>query len=378
MSVLARTVLRAFPLLCLIAFPTRGRAQDLAAAEALFNKANADLEAGKYDTACPAFAESQRIDPRPGTLFALATCRDKQGQIATALATYEDYLRAVDQMTAALALRHHDRAKSAKERKATLAPDVPELTLTLPPGAPADVKIVRDGVAFTAASLGIAIPVNPGVHVIAVQIGDRPAHEQRITLQKGEKKTLVLELGPPAAETAKPATTAPAAGAAVTAKPAAPKAAVAQAPTAGQGTKPGALPAAPETQPAGGGLGGQRIGAIVAGAAGLAGIGLGAAMGAITLDKKGIADAGCTRGEAGLTCTPEGAKARQDAQLPGTLSTVGFGVGAAALAGAAVLWLTAKTSPPGETKGSVKDSRKVSGIVEIGPGGAAVGVKGVF
>ena len=60
-------------------------AQDVAAADALFNKAIVDMDAGRYDAACPALTESHRLDPRSGTLFAVATCNAKAGKIATAL-----------------------------------------------------------------------------------------------------------------------------------------------------------------------------------------------------------------------------------------------------------------------------------------------------
>jgi len=53
--------------------------QDSAASEALFNKGVGDMEAGNYQSACPALAESNRLDPRAGTLFALAECEAKIG-----------------------------------------------------------------------------------------------------------------------------------------------------------------------------------------------------------------------------------------------------------------------------------------------------------
>src|ERR1700733_1971568 len=79
--------------LSLAVFPSAASAQqDLAAAEALFNRGLADMTAGKYDTGCPAIGESYRLDPRPGTLFTVAECESKWGHYATASARYDDYL----------------------------------------------------------------------------------------------------------------------------------------------------------------------------------------------------------------------------------------------------------------------------------------------
>ena len=40
----------------------------------------------------PRFAESHRLDPRPGTLFALASCEEKRGRLAAAVRIYDEYL----------------------------------------------------------------------------------------------------------------------------------------------------------------------------------------------------------------------------------------------------------------------------------------------
>jgi hypothetical protein len=64
-------------------------AQDVATAEALFNRGFADMDAGRYETGCKAIAASQRLDPRAGTLFTLAVCEAQWGKIATAASHYD-------------------------------------------------------------------------------------------------------------------------------------------------------------------------------------------------------------------------------------------------------------------------------------------------
>src|SRR5690242_9942096 len=72
---------------------------DEVTAAAQFDRGLAEMKAGHYDIACPALAESQRLDPRPGTLFTLAECESRAGRIATAVAHYEDYLARFAKMT---------------------------------------------------------------------------------------------------------------------------------------------------------------------------------------------------------------------------------------------------------------------------------------
>ena len=66
-----------------LALPNPAAAQDESPAETLFNQGLEAMEAGNYEKGCPAIAESQRLDPRPGTVFTLAECEAKRGRIAS-------------------------------------------------------------------------------------------------------------------------------------------------------------------------------------------------------------------------------------------------------------------------------------------------------
>src|SRR5262245_36397156 len=68
-------------------------AQEAGAADALYERGLADMKDGRYETGCPALAESYRMEPKPGALFTLATCESRWGRLATAVAHYDEYLR---------------------------------------------------------------------------------------------------------------------------------------------------------------------------------------------------------------------------------------------------------------------------------------------
>ncbi len=160
-------------------FASVGRANDPARAQALFTEGRALFAQGKLVEACAKFEESNKADPAFGTQLNLAACYEKLGKTASAWA-----------LLVALASSGSDeRAKYAGERAAQLEPSLSKLTLSVP-NAPAGTEVKRDGVAVSTASYGLAVPVDPGHHVIdATAPGKRfhrevdvPANAVRITV----------------------------------------------------------------------------------------------------------------------------------------------------------------------------------------------------
>lgn len=318
-----------------LAVPSPALAQDIAAAEALFKRGRADMAEGRYETGCKAIAESLRLDPRPGTLFTLAVCETRWGRIATAAARYADYLSLYERLTPAEKQRQKERAREAKAQRAALSPLVPELTLVLPPGAPAGTVVQRDGTVMTGAALGVGLPVDPGEHVVTTRAPGGKAGEQRITIGKGEKKQLLLEVKP-ALET-------------------------------------GAPPAEARAE----GADGRRTATYVIGGIGAAGLVLGGVMGGLALGEKGTVSEHCGSGIGSkdkAACDPVGLDAVNRGRTLALVGTIGFGVGAAGIGAAAVLLLTEpKRAKPADAAG-----RRwiTAGVLQVGPSGAVAGVRG--
>ena len=94
--------------------------RDKQPAEILFDQGLKDMLAGKYDTACPALAESFRLDPAPGALFTLAECEMSRGRLATAQTHYRDFLDRVDGMTEEGKERQQQRVEVAEGKLAEI------------------------------------------------------------------------------------------------------------------------------------------------------------------------------------------------------------------------------------------------------------------
>jgi hypothetical protein len=274
-----------------------------AAAEALFEKARALDQAGNYKEACPLFAESQRIDPGLGTMLWLADCYESNGQTASAWGQFKE-------AAGVAAMRHDAREKVARERAAALEPKLSKLVIRVQAAsAPQGLEIRRDGVVLTQAEWGLALPVDPGTHTIQAQA------------QGYKPWTSTVQIGASAS-------TGTADVPALEALPPPPEKTATQASTAPLGAE-----RAEEPEPSGTG---QRVAGIVVGAAGVAALGVG---GFFALHARSLYNnASCNPQN---QCSPQGLQDRNDAHTQATIATVTMGVGAAALVGGAILFLTA-------------------------------------
>jgi hypothetical protein len=313
-------------------------AQEDAAAEALFNKGLSEMEAGHYDTACPMIKESQRLDPRLGTLFTLAECEAKGGMIASALAHYEEYLRLFARLSPPQKSTQAGREKISMAQKTALAPQVPYVTLVLR-AAPAGTTVKWDDLVFNLPALGVPLPVNPGEHVVTTQAPGGNSLVTRVTVEKGEHKRIELKMPPRKAK-----------------EPARAASAATIAPSASPASEP--EPEHSETMSA------DTRSAIVytAGAAGAVGLLVGSVSGAFVMGKKGTIDDNCV----GTRCNATGKDAAETARTLGLVSTVGFGVGIAGLATAAFLLATEpKSAPPA--------ARRLTPLIAEQKGGVLIG-----
>ena len=169
-------------------------------AQSLFEQGRALLEQGDYARACPAFAESERLDPGGGTLLNLALCHQKAGKLATAWAEFNEAL------SGALRDGRKDRETLARQSIAALEPELPHLSVELGPNADAATEVRLDGMVLSAQARGYATPVDPGPHTLSASSPGRRPWSTEVSLAKGESKSVTVpELAPlpaPVPETA--------------------------------------------------------------------------------------------------------------------------------------------------------------------------------
>ncbi len=154
-------------LLLALAAPARAQNAD---AEALFATADELIAQGKLDEACEAFDASNRIESRAGTLIRLAECRERQGRLASAWSAYKDALTRV---------RDPRKREIAQAALTGLEPRLSYLTVSVADDARVDgLVILRNGVELDPGLWNRAIPVDGGTYAIG---GRAPGHEEWTT-----------------------------------------------------------------------------------------------------------------------------------------------------------------------------------------------------
>jgi hypothetical protein len=301
--------------------------QDKAVATTLFEEGRTLLAAGKVSEACRKLEESRRLDPLPGTVLNLATCHEREGLTASAVAEFRQ--------ARAMAERDHrdDRVAFAEEHIRALEPRLSMLVIVVGPGVDVpDLAVTFDGVALGRAAWGTRIPVDPGPHVIATSAPGKQARRIEVRVgPDGDVQTATIEAlvdapQPPSPEPVPPASPAP------------------------QPPAPPALVEAPPPRPAG--LSSRRTWALVSGGAGVVAAGIGTYFGLTAIAKHNDSNATCTTNPCHIADDLNNqAKSAADA------STVSFAVALAALGVGAFLWL-------GDTQVAVS-----AGVGSVGVGG---------
>ncbi|HEX4478015.1 MAG TPA: hypothetical protein VH142_23165 [Polyangiaceae bacterium] len=293
---------------------------DIASAEALFDEGRKLMQSGQYSEACAKFESSQKLDPGVGTMLNLADCYEKVGKTATAWAEFREAISAAHTAGSA------DRATIAQQRAAALEPKLSYVTIVGWKGQ--TVVVTRDGTPVDAAMVGAAIPVDPGRHVIEASAPGKRTWSTSVDVgANGDRVSVSVPILPDEAGAAPVPVSPP---------------------------PPSTEPASSAEQHPGST---QRTVAIVAGSVGVAGVVVGTIFGIRASSKWSDAKSHC---DPYPYCGASGVDAANSARSSANIATVAFIVGAAGIAGGAVLWFTA----PRATEGPV--------ALGIGPGNLLV------
>ena len=298
----------------MVALPAR--ADNKATAEALFSEGRTLATAGNCAEAIPKFQASQKLDPGVGTLLNLAECYEKVGRTASAWAEYREVISLARQAGS------KDREELATQKSKALEPKLSRLAIKVT-GDAAGVTVTRDGEAVQAAELGVAIPVDPGKHVIEASAPGKKTHS--VTVEVGaESDSQVIEI---------PELVAGEAG-----------------PGSGPGDEAKGATSYGSTQ--------RTIG-LVAGGLGIVGVAVGAVFGLQAGSKWDDAKSKCE--DYPYDCGPDGVELADEAKSSATISTIGFIAGGVLLAGGAALYFTAGSGEKAVAVGVGPGSLRIRG-----------------
>lgn len=161
---------------------------DRARAQQLFEAALADAEKGDFASACPKFLASQNADPKTSTLLNLGQCYEANGQTASAWGAFKEAT------LFARKLGREDWAMQASDKAAALQGKLLRLTVTAPKMRPEGFELRRDGAALTDGELGVAIPVDPGEHVIVARAAGYREWIMKVVVKESSQAVMVPEL----------------------------------------------------------------------------------------------------------------------------------------------------------------------------------------
>jgi hypothetical protein len=309
-----------------------------ARAQQLFDSALADAEAGNLASACPKFLASQEADPKTSTLLNLASCYEKNGQTASAWGAFREAEGLARKVARA------DWESTARMHADALEPKLARLTVQVPePSRVPGLTVMRDGARIATGEWGVAIPVDPGEHVVTASAAGRTPWETRSSIR--EPSTTVT-VSVPVLEPLPVAEIAP----------------VVSAPVA-----PG-TPGAPAGEPpvrASSWWTTWRTAGVVGMGAGVVGLVAGGVLGLVAKSNYDEARGRCADGAQG--CPPSAVADSESAYRMATGATVVFVLGAATVAGGAAMVLFAPDAD------AAKPAR-ASAALHVGPG--SIGVHG--
>jgi hypothetical protein len=161
--------------LTLIGSSAAADGSQVALAEALFRSGRELMAAGKFAEACPKLAESNRIDPKLGTLMNLALCHESAGKTASA---WGEYLEAAD---IASKVGQTERVTVAKERASALEPTLPHVVID--EGGATDAAVTLDDQTIQSGAFGTPIPLDPGSHSLRASAPGKKAFVESFAVQ---------------------------------------------------------------------------------------------------------------------------------------------------------------------------------------------------
>ncbi len=166
-------------------------AAELAAARDLFEDGLKREEKGDFEGALANFRRVAAVKTTPAVRFHVALCLEKTGHLVDALNEFERALSDVNGDTSAPSATI---AKNAGNHVTDLRARIPRLLVRMPDGAEGAVVEI-DGTTIVPSLLGIALPYDPGTHVVTARAEGKHPFEQKVELvERGEQVEVAVTL----------------------------------------------------------------------------------------------------------------------------------------------------------------------------------------
>lgn len=292
------------------------QSSNAAIAETAFARGKELLAEGKPAEACPKFEESHRLDPSVGALLNMGRCYEQLGRTASAWVRYKEA------GTMARSLGQTERETVARDYANALEPKLSRVRIEATKRVDG-MRITRNGEEVGVALLGDPLPVDPGKLKIEVTAPNFAPWSTEVEIGKEAdlKTVLIPEL------------------------------------------KAGADGSGPSS-----GSNGLRTVSFVVAGVGVVALGVGGVFGGLAVSERNAADPLCPN----KSCSADGYAHIETAQSRALISTLGIGVGAAALGTGVVLFVLSR---PSAAKASTE---KAWVLPSVGPQGVGATVVGRF
>lgn len=164
---------------------------NVAAADALFQSAQQDLEQGKWADGCPKFERSMTLDPSVSTLLNIAKCHDHDGKLILAWNALQRAI--VMNRDTPDGDRQAALDKYSRDALAVLEERLPYLTIRVTDDVPG-LSVRRDDALVDLKTLGQPIPVDPGKHVVVARAPGFKSQRTEIALAERKREQVLISL----------------------------------------------------------------------------------------------------------------------------------------------------------------------------------------
>ncbi len=165
-----------------------------AGARELFKEGDQLQRAGHFAEALDKFERAQQVFAAPTNLLRIAECDAALGRLVESAEAYREVLRSP--LPAGAPPAFQAAVDQAKGELSQVEPRVPRLVVQVQPAAVQNPQMQIDGQNVPGALLGEPMPLDVGVHKIAVLAPGYATTEQQVELKEHDSKTVALTLNP--------------------------------------------------------------------------------------------------------------------------------------------------------------------------------------